>query len=137
MSTKRKPSSAIEPETQKALNLVRQLMRRHKKTQLAVQGILGWGRSSISQMMTGQKSARYSQVMDILRALKIQPADFFIELYSVEIAVTAVQGDELTQLEGQVQELTAKLEELTQRLASLEALEERVAFLEDSLGARP
>lgn len=125
MSKSRKSSPAAEAEIQRALSLLRQVMRRRKKTQLEVQKVLGWGRSSISQMMTGQKSVRLGQLLDILGALEIPPAEFFAELYDLEKPAEVARQDEVVRVEGEVKDLAAELQDLKNRLGRLETDEKK------------
>ena len=129
------PRSDPEPEieVQKALNLLRAVMQRKKRTQLEMQKDLGWGRSSISQLMTGQKTLRLSQLLDMLFALEVQPARFFAELYGLNPPVEVVGLDKVVRLERQVRDLSTELEELSARFGHLEGLGQKVADLEAHL----
>jgi len=73
----------IEAEIDRCLTLLRNKIRERGFTQLEVQEALGWGRSYISQLLTKQKSLRVEQVLLILQVIRVDPRDFFAELYSM------------------------------------------------------
>jgi len=72
---------AIDKEVDRILTLLRNKIRERGFTQLEVQEKLGWGRSYISQLLTKQKSLRVEQVLMILEVIKVEPADFYRELF--------------------------------------------------------
>lgn len=74
-------SQQIEKEVDRILTLLRNKIRERGFTQLEVQEKLNWGRSYISQLLTKQKSLRVEQVLMILETIKVEPKDFFAELY--------------------------------------------------------
>lgn len=76
-----KPGS-IEYDIERTLTYLRNLIRHKGFTQLEVQGALGWGRSYISQLLTGQKSLRLEQILMVLRVIDVDPAEFFLEVFS-------------------------------------------------------
>jgi transcriptional regulator with XRE-family HTH domain len=114
---------------QEVLNLVRVVMRRQKRTQLEVQEVLGWGRSSISQMMTGQKSVRLGQLLDLLRALELEQGEFFAELYGLKPPVKVARLDEVHELGSQVEALRSELHDMALRLHCLEGEEPELALV--------
>lgn len=71
----------MQQEIRRILSALRQGIRDQKLTQLQVQNRLGWGRSSLSQLFTGQKRLRFDQLLAILQAIEIPPRRFFQELY--------------------------------------------------------
>ncbi len=73
--------SHIEKEVDRVLTLLRNKIRERGFTQLEVQEKLNWGRSYISQLLTKQKSLRVEQVLMILDTVKVDPKDFYGELY--------------------------------------------------------
>ena len=73
--------SEIDQEIDRILRHLRHKIRKQGFTQRGVQETLGWGRSYISQLVTGQKSVRIDQVLAILEVIGIDPALFFRELY--------------------------------------------------------
>lgn len=74
-------SQQIEKEVDRILTLLRNKIREKGFTQLEVQDRLNWGRSYISQLLTKQKSLRVEQVLMILETIKVDPKDFYAELY--------------------------------------------------------
>ncbi len=50
-------------------------------TQEQVQRKLGWGRTYISQLRTGQKSLRVNQILKILLVIGIEPREFCAEIF--------------------------------------------------------
>ncbi len=72
---------AIDKEVDRILTLLRNKIRERGFTQLEVQEKLGWGRSYISQLLTKQKSLRVEQVLMILEVIKVEPGDFYRELF--------------------------------------------------------
>lgn len=74
--------SGVEREIRRILDHLRRKIRDQGFTQLEVQEDLGWGRSYISQLVTGQKSLRMDQLLLILDVIGVQPGEFFGELYA-------------------------------------------------------
>lgn len=74
-------STSMEKEVDRILTLLRNKIRERGYTQLEVQDQLNWGRSYISQLLTKQKSLRVEQVLMILETIKVEPKDFYAELY--------------------------------------------------------
>ena len=72
---------AIDKEVDRILTLLWNKIRERGFTQLEVQEKLGWGRSYISQLLTKQKSLRVEQVLMILEVIKVEPGDFYRELF--------------------------------------------------------
>ncbi|MEE8526617.1 MAG: helix-turn-helix transcriptional regulator [Thermoanaerobaculia bacterium] len=72
---------AVVGDVDRVLTLLRNKIRERGFTQLEVQDLLGWGRSYISQLLTKQKALRLEQVLMILGVLRVDPCDFFGELY--------------------------------------------------------
>ena len=72
---------SVEKEVERILTLLRNKIRERGFTQLEVQEKLGWGRSYISQLLTKQKSLRVEQVLLILETIRVDPKDFYAELY--------------------------------------------------------
>ncbi len=71
----------IDRELDRILALLRARIRERGFTQMEVQEVLGWGRSYISQLLTGQKTLRLEQILQILNVINIDPADFWGEIY--------------------------------------------------------
>ena len=71
----------VERELDRILTLLRNKIRDRGFTQLEVQEALGWGRSYISQLLRKQKSLRVDQVLQILKVISVEPAEFYAELY--------------------------------------------------------
>ena len=71
----------VDRDLDRILYRLRTLIRQQGYTQLEVQGVLGWGRNYISQILTKQKSLRLDQILLILKVIEIDPADFFGEIY--------------------------------------------------------
>ncbi len=69
------------PEVQEVIQHLETEMRARGVTQRDLQRALGWGRSYVSQLMTGQTRLKVEHVFSILSALKIEKADFFRTLY--------------------------------------------------------
>lgn len=72
----------IDQEVDRLLEALRDKIREKGYTQLQVQDDLDWGRSYISQLLTRQKGLRVEQVLKILKAIKVDPAEFYGELYN-------------------------------------------------------
>lgn len=72
---------ALDKELDRTLALLRRKIRERGFTQLEVQHMLGWGRSYLSQLLTKQKALRVEQVLMILEVIKVEPAEFYRELY--------------------------------------------------------
>ncbi len=71
----------VERELDRILALLRKSIRERGFTQVEVQEKLGWGKSYISQLVTGQKSLRVEHVLMILNVIDVKPEDFFAEIY--------------------------------------------------------
>lgn len=76
------PWKETEDEIGLALDLLRFFINAQGFTQLEIQGLLGWGRSYISQLLTQQKTLRFHHLLVILRAIGTHPLDFFVRLYT-------------------------------------------------------
>ena len=76
--------SKVTREVERILALLRNKIRERGFTQLEVQAKLGWGRSYISQLLTGHKNLRVDQVLLILEAIGVASSDFYEELYPKE-----------------------------------------------------
>ena len=63
------------------LSLLRNVIHESGWTQLEVQAQLCWGRSYISQLITGTKALRVDQVLSILKTIDVSPGEFFARLY--------------------------------------------------------
>jgi transcriptional regulator with XRE-family HTH domain len=73
--------SSMDREVDRILTLLRNKIRERGFTQLEVQDKLDWGRSYISQLLTRQKSLRVEQVLMILETIRVEPREFYAELY--------------------------------------------------------
>ncbi len=73
----------VEREVGRILARLRNRIRERGFTQMEVQEALGWGRSYISQLLTGQKTLRLEQVLQILTVINVDPADFWGEIYQL------------------------------------------------------
>ncbi len=71
----------VDRDLGRILAALRNRIRERGFTQLEVQETLGWGRSYISQLMNQQKSLRIEQVLMILEAINVKPADFWSEIF--------------------------------------------------------
>ncbi len=71
----------VTPQVDRCLTLLGNTIRDRSFTQLRVQEELGWGRSYLSQLMTKQKKLRIDQLLSVLSAIGVEPAEFFAELY--------------------------------------------------------
>ena len=71
----------IDRDVDRCLALLRSRIRGRGFTQLEVQGVLGWGRSYISQLLTKQKALRFEQVFLILEVIGVEPDLFFAEVF--------------------------------------------------------
>lgn len=70
-----------EREIDRVMGLVMTKIRERGFTQIKVQERLGWGRNYISHLVGKSKHLRVEQVLAILSALEVDPAEFFLELY--------------------------------------------------------
>lgn len=68
-----------QKEAERMLETLRRLIRERGITQLQIQRQLGWGRSYISQLLTKQKTLRVEPLLQIVDAIGMQPAEFFVE----------------------------------------------------------
>ncbi len=75
------PRRNVDRDLSRILTLLRHRIRERGFTQLEVQATMGWGRSYISQLLTQQKSIRIDQVLQILKVINVDPADFWSEIY--------------------------------------------------------
>ncbi len=71
----------IEEEIVRTLATLRTTIKAQGFTQLQVQKVLGWGRSSISQILTRQKGLRFESFLRILKVVDVAPVAFYAELY--------------------------------------------------------
>ncbi len=71
----------VDRDLDRILILLRNRIRERGFTQMEVQEVLGWGRSYISQLLTQQKNLRFDQVLQILNAISVDPAEFWAEIY--------------------------------------------------------
>ena len=71
----------IEREIDRILSHLRDAISGRGFTQMEVQNALGWGRSYISQLLTGQKSLRFDQILMILNVIGVEPRAFFGGIY--------------------------------------------------------
>lgn len=115
---RKKPPQTVR--VQEVLDLVAQIMRRQKKTQLEIQEKLGWGRSYISQLMTSQKSLRLDQLFTLLDALEVRPPVFFAELYGLEPPAEVARLEEVVDLAQRIQDLSQGLDKVSLRIDHLE-----------------
>jgi len=115
---RKKPPQTVR--VQEVLDLVAQIMRRRKKTQLEIQEKLGWGRSYISQLMTSQKSLRLDQLFTLLDALEVRPPMFFAELYGLEPPAEMARIEEVVDLAQRIQDLSQGLDKVSLRIDHLE-----------------
>ncbi len=114
----------VEAEVDRYLTLLGNKIRGQGFTQVEVQEALGWGRSYISQLVTKAKSLRVEQVLLILNIIRVDPAEFFAELYGPPGAPYAaarpgpaptypgdaeVQGRELRAMQAQLQAMVGLL----------------------------
>ena len=106
-------SKAAMTETRRMLDTLRRLIRERGRTHRDVQKRFAWGESYVSQLLTLQKELRVAQVLMILEAIGVEPADFFAELYSYSIP--SAGG-----LVGQIERQRERLEDHEGRLESLE-----------------
>lgn len=74
----------VDRDLDRILTLLRNRIRERGFNQLEVQEALGWGRSYISQLLTGQKSLRIEQVLLILNVIDVDPAEFWGEVYQFD-----------------------------------------------------
>ena len=121
VNTSRRPKLPPPVEVQEVLELVGQMMKRQKRTQLEIQQELGWGRSYISQLMTGQKSLRLDQLVALLTALRVRPPVFFAELYGLQPPGEMARLDEVVELGQRIRELNHGLDTVSLRLEHLES----------------
>lgn len=87
-----KNSTATKKEVGDLIDLVRTCLARKKLSQSTIQKSIGWGRSYISQIFTGQKRFGLEALFDLLREIEVSPADFFAELYETEIQEALTRG---------------------------------------------
>ncbi len=71
----------IEKEIDRTLRTLRATIKAQDFTQLRIQEILGWGRSSISQIMTRAKGFRFESLLLILKTIDVAPGAFYAQLY--------------------------------------------------------
>ena len=83
MNSRRPSDDPIDLEIRRILRSLKALMRSKRRTQAQIQNELGWGRSSVSQLFTGQKRLRMDQLLAILRVLDVHPKRFFADLYGL------------------------------------------------------
>lgn len=74
----------LEREVDRIINLLRSKIKERGYTQLRIQNELGWGHNYVSRIMTGNKPLRMKDLLLILNIIKVEPADFFSELYTPE-----------------------------------------------------
>jgi transcriptional regulator with XRE-family HTH domain len=110
----------VDREVDRYLTLLGDKVRGQGFTQLEVQEALGWGRSYISQLVTKQKSLRLDQVLLILGAIGVEPADFFAELYSprhhLSRAAAPISQETAATLDRELPRLKAYLRAVSQQL---------------------
>ncbi len=74
-------SRNVEKNLDRILTAIRNRIRERGFTQLEVQEELKWGRSYISQLLTRQKALRVEQVLQILKVIGVEPAEFWGEVF--------------------------------------------------------
>ncbi len=73
--------ASMDREVKQILTLLRSKIRESGYTQIQVQRQLDWGRSYISQLLNRGKALRVEQVLKILETIKVEPREFYAELY--------------------------------------------------------
>lgn len=73
---------------------LRLLMKERGFTQLHLQELLGWGKSYLSQLLSGKKRLRVDQVVSILGVMEVPPLDFYTSLYTYPEAVAGSRSSE-------------------------------------------
>ena len=71
----------VDRDLARILTVLQHTIRRRGFTQLEVQEALGWGRSSISLLMTRQKPLRVDQLLRILKVIGVEPGEFWGEVF--------------------------------------------------------
>ena len=74
----------VDAHVRRILSRLRTVISDQGFTQLEVQDQLEWGRSYISQLLTGQKSIRVDVMLLILDVVEVKPAEFFAEVFEAE-----------------------------------------------------
>ena len=135
-----KKKKASDSATDDVLDHLRTVIRRSGRSQLDIQKTLGWGRSSISQIMTGQKRPTIPALFEILGELGVEASAFFLELYSSEIYAAVNVGEiaDLRERVGEVEEYAQKTvtKEFEAHIQSLREIEGRLKSLEDDQASR-
>lgn len=114
----------IDRELYRYLHLLRNKFHDQGLTQLQVQEVLGWGRSYISQLLKRQKSLRFDQLLLILQVLRVEPGEFFAELYGWTLPppVARDQSPARGTAEQQLEELRLLLDGLIRQLIENEVI---------------
>ena len=133
--------SNVEPEVDRYLTLLRNKIRERGFTQLDVQQALGWGRSYISQLLTKQKALRVEQVLAILGVIRIEPLEFFQELYATSRyadVATLRNAEEEARLRSELDGLRSLVHGLTDLLLAEKVIStEDLSSAVDAAGPRP
>lgn len=100
-------SEDVEREIDRVMELVMTKIRERGFTQIKVQERLGWGRNYISHLVGKSKHLRVEQVLAILSALEVDPAEFFFELYRPAEFQAAPRkgGDEVAEVRRELDQL--------------------------------
>ena len=72
----------IDQEVDRILDCLRGKMKKARVSQVAVQRIMGWKGSYLSQLFNRTKALRVEQLLIVLEILDVRPHHFFHEIYS-------------------------------------------------------
>lgn len=90
--SKAKAEEMAKEQTLLLCRYTKALIQEQGFTQLRIQKILGWGRSYISQMLTGRKAVKVEALLQILDVLGIPMPLFFDRFFKWQEAETAAPG---------------------------------------------
>ena len=77
----------IDQEVDRILCCLRGKMKAARVSQVAVQRIMGWKGSNLSQLFNRTKALRVEQLLIVLEILEMPPHHFFHEIYSPAISL--------------------------------------------------
>jgi transcriptional regulator with XRE-family HTH domain len=107
----------LSPEVRRVSESLGEAIRRRRTSQQVVERAMGLSKGYLSQLLNGNVDLRMKHIFHVLEVLKLEPADFFLEVYDRRNASGSMGG-----LVSRA-EVKEDIEELKKRVARLERLD--------------
>jgi len=107
----------LTPELRRVSQALGEVIRRRRTSQQVVERAMGLSKGYLSQLLNGNVDLRMKHIYQALDVLKLEPADFFLEVYDRRNATGSLGG-----LMSRT-EVKEDIEHLKDRVARLERLE--------------